>query len=233
MKVLFITPPFHAGVVEVAGRWVPLYFVCLAGAVRKGGHEPYIYDAMTKDTGFEEIEKKIREISPDVVATTAITCTSPDAIEVMELAKKINPEITTVCGGIHASFMYEEMFGLTGSIDYIIVGEGETTIVELLNALSNGKGTAAVKGLAYKEGDMVVRTDKRPYIEDLDTVGMAWDCLDWEDYTYFILPGSRLGAIDTSRGCSQKCTFCSQQKFWEGTWRARTPEGIIRELTGS
>jgi anaerobic magnesium-protoporphyrin IX monomethyl ester cyclase len=230
MKVLFITPPFHVGVVEVAGRWVPLYFVHLAGAVRAAGHEAYIYDAMTKFVGFPEIEQRITELKPDVVCTTAITCTSPDAIRVMELAKRIDPGIKTICGGVHASFMYEEMFSLSNAIDYIVTGEGERTIVELLSAVSNGGDVSGVLGVAYRSGDSIVWTGKRPYIEDLDNMPMAWDALDWEDYTYFVLPGSRLGAIATSRGCDKDCTFCSQQKFWEGTWRARSPEDLVRDI---
>jgi anaerobic magnesium-protoporphyrin IX monomethyl ester cyclase len=230
MRVLFITPPFHAGVVEVAGRWIPLYFVYLAGALRAGGHEPYIYDAMTKDVGYPEIEARIRELKPDIVATTAITCTSPDAIKVMELAKRVDPSMKTLCGGIHATFMYEEMFSLTDALDYVVVGEGEETIVDLVNAIGGSSDLAEVKGIAYEQNGKIIKTAKRPYIEDLDGMPMAWDLLDWEDYVYFILPGSRLGAIATSRGCDKDCTFCSQQKFWEGTWRARSPEDLIREL---
>lgn len=230
MRFLFITPPFHAGVVEVAGRWVPLYFVYLAGALRAAGHEALIYDAMTKDVGYGEIEQKIRETRPDVVATTAITCTSPDAIKVMELAKAIDPKITTMCGGVHASFMYEEMFGLSSAIDFIVIGEGEQTIVELADAISGGKDLAGVKGIAYKKDGAIVRTAPRPFMENLDRLPTAWDALDWEDYKYFIIPGSRLGAIATSRGCDKDCTFCSQRKFWEGKWRARSPQDLIREV---
>jgi anaerobic magnesium-protoporphyrin IX monomethyl ester cyclase len=234
MKILFITPPYHAGVVEVAGRWVPLYFVHLAGALRAAGHEALIYDAMTKFVGYPEIEARIRDVKPDVVATTAITCTSPDAIAVLELAKRIDPRIVTVAGGIHSSFMYEEMFGLSPALDYVVIGEGEETLVELADALAAGGDVAKVRGIAFRAGGAggaVVRTERRAFLHDLNGRPMAWDALDWEDYTYFIHPGSRLGAIATSRGCDKDCTFCSQQKFWEQTWRARTPEDLLRELT--
>jgi anaerobic magnesium-protoporphyrin IX monomethyl ester cyclase len=231
VRVLFITPPYHAGVVEVAGSWVPLYFVTLAGSLRAAGHDVHIYDAMTKNVGFPEIEGKIRELRPHMVATSAITCTSPDAIRLMELAKEIDPGIITVCGGVHASFMYEEMFSLTDAIDYVVVGEGERTLVELAGSLENGGERSGIPGIAFTEGGRTVFTGERPFMTDLDNMPMAWDALDWEDYTYFIIPGSRLGAIATSLGCTKDCTFCSQQKYWKQSWRARSPEDLLRQLT--
>ena len=231
MKILFITPPYHAGVVEVAGRWVPLYFVYLAGAARAAGHEPVIYDAMTKFVGYPEIEAEIRRVQPDIVATSALTCTSPDAILVMEAAKAIDPNIKTICGGVHASFMYDEMFSLSQALDYIVVGEGENTLVELLDHLAGkGKPLAEIPGIAHRQGGTVTFTGTREFLTDLNNRARAWDLLDWEDYTYFILPGSRLAAVDTSRGCDKDCSFCSQQKFWKQKWRARTPEDIVAEL---
>ncbi|MBI5142493.1 MAG: radical SAM protein [Nitrospirae bacterium] len=229
-KLLFITPPYHAGVVEVAGKWVPLYLVTIAGSAIAAGHDAAIYDSMTKDVGFDEIAEKIREYKPDYVLCSVITSTCPDAIKVFELAKGIDPAITTIAGGIHASFMYEEMFATTSALDYVVIGEGEVTLVELLDCLSNGGGVSSVKGIAYRDGGGIAKTGKRGFIHDLDSLPFAWDLLDWRDYTYFILPGSRLGAIDTSRGCDKDCTFCSQQKFWERSWRARSPEAIVAEM---
>ncbi len=229
-KILFITPPFHAGVVEVAGSWVPLYYVYLAGAARAAGYEAEIYDAMTKKVGYEEIGRKIEESRPDYVAVSVITCTCPDAIRVVELAKEIDPSIKTILGGIHATFMFEEMFSRTGAIDFIVRGEGEISLVELLNALDAGTDLSGVKGIVYRDGDRPVATPPRPFMETFDALPMGWDLLDWNDYTYYILPGSRLGAICTSRGCSQECTFCSQQKFWHKTWRGRRPEDLVAEM---
>ncbi len=228
--ILYITPSYHAGVVEVAGKWVPLYLVTLAGATQAAGHPSAIYDAMTKGVGLGGIEARIRDINPDVVAVSMITATVPDAIEVLALAKKIDPDIVTVAGGIHASFMYEDLLRQVPALDIVVIGEGEQTLVELLDALAVGIDLGAVKGLAYRENEQVVRTLPRPYLTDLDNRPMAWDLLDWEDYTYFILPGSRLGAVATSRGCPFGCTFCSQQKFWRRTWRAQSADSVVREV---
>jgi anaerobic magnesium-protoporphyrin IX monomethyl ester cyclase len=229
-KILFITPPYHAGVVEIAGSWVPLYLVYLAGAVRESGFEAEIYDAMTKKVGYEEIHRKIEESRPDYVAVSAITCTVMDSIKVIELAKSINPGIKTIMGGIHPSFMYREMFQLTRGLDYIVRGEGEVTLVELLKTLSQGGDPSKVKGIVYRDKRGLVKTPDRPFLHSLDRLPMAWDLLEWEDYTYYILPGSRLGAICTSRGCEHECTFCSQQKFWNRTWRARSAEDVVKEM---
>lgn len=228
-KILFITPPYHCGVVEVAGHWVPLTFVYLAGAVRDAGFEPIIYDAMTKRHGFKEIEKEIVDINPDYVATTAITSTVLDALEVLKISKKINPEIVTIIGGVHPTFLYEEVLENT-YVDYVVRGEGEETIKELLLCLNNNTSPGDIRGIAYRSGQQVVVTPPRPFIQDLDSFSTAWDLIDWRDYRYFVIPKSRLGSVSTSRGCSHDCTFCSQQKFWHQSWRGRNPENAVREI---
>jgi anaerobic magnesium-protoporphyrin IX monomethyl ester cyclase len=229
-KILFITPPFNAGVVEVAGSWIPLNLVYLAGAATIAGFEAEIYDAMTKKVGYEEIREKIVESNPAFIGISSFTSTAPDAIKVVELAKSINPLIITIMGGVHPSFMYEEMFSLTESIDYIVRGEGEITLPELLNVFTTGGKPEDVEGIAYKENDKVMATPSRPFMDNFDSQPMGWDLLDWEDYTYYILPGSRLSAVCTSRGCEQECTFCSQQKYWNRSWRGRSPEDVVSEM---
>ena len=228
-KVLFITPPYHCGVVEVAGHWIPLTFVYLAGAVREAGFRPVIYDAMTKRHGHKEIMKRIKQEKPRYVASTAITSTVVDALEVLKNAKEINPDIITIIGGVHPNFMYEEVLE-NSYVDYVVRGEGEETLAELLISLEKGRGTKKVKGISFRENGKVVATPPRPFIKDLDSLPAAWDLIEWKDYRYFVIPKSRLGSVSTSRGCSHDCTFCSQQKFWHQSWRGRKPESIVREI---
>jgi len=277
-KILFITPPYHCGVVEAAGHWIPLTFVYLAGAAREAGFDPVIYDAMTLRDGHEDIARRIADESPAIVAVTAITATVIDSIKVIEAARRINPAIITVIGGVHPSFMFKEALA-NPAVDFVVCGEGEVTLRELLLCLDRSgylepvqkparrqsaaatagetnaqndalappqeqsricrrtpggfpdKLLSKVAGIAYRnETGSIIATAPRQAIEDLDTLSTAWDLIDWKQYTMFPMPGSRLGAISTSRGCNHDCTFCSQQKFWQRTWRGRRPANIVGEI---
>ncbi len=230
-KVMLITPPYHSGVVEAAGTWLNLGFVYLAGSLRKAGYDVEIYDAMSYFHGYAEIAKRIEAYKPDVVAATASTATINDCLEVCRLSKQINPEIITVLGNVHPTFMWEEILtGPRGSVDYIVRGEGELTLPELLTCHFAKGALSKVKGIAFRADGGAFATPAREYIPDLDSIEGAWDLVDWGIYTYRPTPGSVLAIVNSSRGCNQHCSFCSQQLFWSRTWRAKSPEKFVAEL---
>jgi anaerobic magnesium-protoporphyrin IX monomethyl ester cyclase len=229
-KILFVTPPYHSGVDEIAGRWIPLGLVYLAAAARQADLEPEIYDAMAKGHAYPEIERHLRESKAEYVASTAITATINDAVTILELAKRVRLGTVTILGGLHPTFMYEELLAGSDGVDYIVIGEGELTLRHLLEVLESGGDPAEVPGLAFRRNGVPVRTGSRPLAESLDDLPTAWDLLDWRDYYSLVIPDSRLGAISTSRGCFHDCTFCSQQKFWDKSWRARAPRMVADEL---
>lgn len=229
-KILLVTPPYHSGIPEIAGRWLPLGLVYLAGAARAAGVEAEIYDAMAKADGYPEIERRIRESAPRYVATGAMTATVGDAVKVLEAAKAIDPETVTILGGVHPSFMYQEILQSSPAVDFIVIGEGEEPLRRLLLALERGGDPSGVPGIAYREGGGIKATPKAPLIEDLDALTPAWDLVEWPLYSYFIIPDSRFAAISTSRGCSHDCAFCSQQQFWQKSWRARDPLKVVEEV---
>ncbi|MBO8169930.1 MAG: cobalamin B12-binding domain-containing protein [Thermoanaerobacteraceae bacterium] len=230
-KVMLITPPFHTGVVETACRCPHLGFVYLAGHLRQAGFDVEIYDAMMKDHDMTQIAAHIERGKPDVVASTAYTASVNSAMEVLKIAKDVSADIITVIGGIHANFCYQELLhNYAGILDFVIRGEGEETFPELLNCLQANGNVEKVKGVAFLKDGRVISTPARPFIKDLDRLIPAWDLLDWEDYSFEVFPGTRLALVNSSRGCLNACSFCSQQKFWQRTYRERSAESFVDEL---
>ena len=230
-KILLITPPYHSGVVESAGVWLNVAFVYLAGSLRAAGYDPVIYDAMSAWHTYDDIGQRIRDEKPDVVGTTAFTAGIVDALKVLKLAKEVDPRITTIIGNSHPTYCYDEILSAPDNpVDYIVMGEGEETVVELMNCLASGGDPVKVRSIAFKQDGNVTVTPPRPFIKDLDSLPMAWDLVDWKLYTYKPMKDSILAIVSTSRGCSQKCSFCSQQLFWKRHWRGRSAENVVAEL---
>lgn len=229
-RVLLITPPYHSGVVESAGVWMPLHYVYLAGHARAAGAEVRIYDAMSLDHSHDQIAREIEDFRPDLVGVTAITAMEPDARVVCATAKRLNPHTLTVLGNVHPTFCWREILEQDPNVDAIVRGEGEATFGELVVALAAGEGLAGVAGLACREDGVAVSHPPRPFFPDLDRLTPAWDLVDWPRYFYRPRPAGRLAIVNSSRGCRQRCTFCSQQKFWERSWRGRSPEAFVAEV---
>jgi len=236
-RILFVTPPYNCWGVQTIGNWPPLQLAYLAGAARKADHEARLFDAMNKSLGYDEIRAQVEAFKPDFVmsmdylpVTGAIsTATVPAALKALATAKSVDPAIVTLIGGPHPTFMYDEMLrDPANSADFIIRGESEETLVELMATLPGDP--ADVKGIAYLKDGEVVANPMRPHIADLDELEVAWDVLDWSDYHYNIEPWGRMASILTSRGCMMGCAFCSQRLFWRGDWRARKPEPVVAEI---
>jgi anaerobic magnesium-protoporphyrin IX monomethyl ester cyclase len=174
----------------------------------------------------------LRRLQPRYVATYAITATIDTCLELGRIVKQELPEATYILGGVHPTFMWQELLEAPDSpVDIIVRGEGEKTVDELFRALGDGGGLAGVNGLAYRdENGRAVATAPREFLPDLEAYPAAFDIVDWPIYKYFVIPGGRLGAVSTSRGCNFTCTFCSQQKFWDRSWRARSPEAVVEEI---
>lgn len=230
-RVALITPPYHSGVVESAGTWLNVGFVYIAGSLRAAGYEVDYYDAMSLWHKWPDIKKRIEAFKPDVIATTAFTASIVEALKLCNLAKSVNPAIVTVLGNMHAAFCYNELLPEEHDVlDFIVRGEGEVTLVELLNCLNAAEDPGKVAGLAFWRDDNVVVTPKSPYIHDLDSLPTAWDLVEWPIYTYRAKNNARLAIISTSRGCKSQCSFCSQQLFWAQSWRARSAENVVSEI---
>jgi anaerobic magnesium-protoporphyrin IX monomethyl ester cyclase len=229
-RVLLVTAPYHSGVVESAGSWLPLGLLYVGGALQRAGYGVALYDAMTKFHTLDQVRETLRREQPDAVFVTCITATALDGMEVCRVAKEEKPGTLTVLGNTHPSFMYEEILREHPEVDVIVCGEGEETGVELIDAWTAGADLHQVRGVAFREGGRVVATARRPFIRDLDVLEPAWNLVPWKEYSYRVKPGSTLAIVSSSRGCKQHCSFCSQRLFWKESWRAVSPERFVDQL---
>ena len=228
--IILMTPPYHTGIIEITGKWPPLNLVYLAGHLRKVGHRVEIYDAMSKNHTLDEVCRKLEEKRPDVVMIGAFTASVNAALDVLALAKRVDSGVITVLGGVHPTCCFAEIINdHGGTVDYIVRGEGEITSVQLMDALETGADLSDIPGLAYVVEGRLVTTGERELVEDLDTLVAAWDLLDWPEYHYRITE-RRLAVIGSSRGCTHKCSFCSQHVFWQGRYRERSAEAMVAEI---
>ncbi|NEX13785.1 MAG: magnesium-protoporphyrin IX monomethyl ester anaerobic oxidative cyclase [Prosthecochloris sp.] len=233
MKILMVQPNYHSGGAEIAGNWTPSWVAYIGGALKKAGYSQIRFvDAMADDLPDETLEAIIRENKPDVVMATNITPSIFKAQDIMKIAKKVDPKIRTIMGGIHSTFMYPQVLSEAPETDYVIRGEGEEIAVNLIKSIDAGtdkQDRENITGIAYinDEGE-VHATTAHPVIEDLDDLTPDWSLYDWDKYIYTPL-NCRLAVPNFARGCPFTCTFCSQWQFWR-RYRARSPKHFVDEI---
>ena len=232
MRILLLHPNYHSGGAEIAGHWPPAWVAYLAGYLKAGGYQDVQFvDAMTRNLSDEEVRLRIEEIRPDIVGCTAITPSIYKAQALLKVAKEVNPEIVTVLGGIHGTFMYPQVLKEAPWIDAVVRGEGEQVLLNLVAAVESGdwmERRAGVKGIAYAVDGKVIATPAEPPIADLDRINPDWGILEWDRYMYIPL-NRRVAIPNFARGCPFTCTFCSQWKFWRD-YRIRDPKKVVDEI---
>lgn len=197
---------------------IPTNLLYLYSALREAGIDCAISDGNM--IGQKGIKADIDNLKPTLVGVSALSPVRFAALEILEYAH--SKGITTVMGGHHGHWMYEQVLSYP-FVDSVSFGEGERTIVDLAT-----KDLEDVSGIAYRSGPTITVTEKREYVANLDDIPFpAWDIADFDAYRY-----TKRGIgprVFYSRGCLAACKFCNCTKFWRG-YRHRSPENFCAEL---
>ncbi len=186
--------------------------------------------------GFDRIEAIIRDYAPDMVGVNSqFTLQRHNAHQIYAAARRVDKGIVTVGGGAHPTVMPELVLA-DKNVDFAVLGEGEATIIDLINYLGGRGDIGNMDGLAYRDNGDIRIIPRTRFITDLDALPFpARHLLDMEKY--FGLKSShgtrrkrRFSPIVTSRGCPAKCTFCSAYRVWGRRFRYRSPENVIAEM---
>jgi anaerobic magnesium-protoporphyrin IX monomethyl ester cyclase len=205
----------------------------LAAVAEAEGHDVRILDC-ARGLGWDAIGQEGRGFMPDVVGMTATTPTFANAVKAARLLRDILPRAAFVVGGPHPTAMPEHA-ACAEAFDFLVLGEGEITFIELLRHLE-GKGPTRpddIAGLAFSRNGDVVITAPRPRIENLDRIPFPARHLLPPLKEYRPTPASYrklpLAHVMTSRGCPSRCNFCDRAIFGE-KYRARSAENVLAEV---
>lgn len=238
MKVLFIEPPKDYWF--VMGEYLPPpYGILQLAAYLEGkveGVEVEVLDCQAMSLDWKGLEKRIESFHPDLVASSGFaTCNVYVTARTLELAKKLKPDVVTVTGGQHFTALAQECLGAYPEIDVIVRGEGEETLVELVRAVSEKAGFSGIQGVSFRHGEKILHNPPRPLIENLDDLpfpGYRFVEEYADRYHFTMMAGSKAkyGMVEASRGCPNRCTFCSQWKHWQGAWRHKSVKRVVEEM---
>lgn len=255
LKVLLISPP-HDRLREMEDNFFPPGLGYIAAVLRDKGHYVRIYNAdMGPETSkfrlitaknrlklfktflenlnnpdfyvWREIEKVVKDFSPDVVGITMLSDVYASALKTADICKKVNKNVLIVAGGPHVTIMPEKVIK-EPSIDFTISGEGEFAFAKLLDMISKGiNDFSSLTGLSYKKGDNVFVSRSPAVIENINVLPLpARDLVLFPD----IYKPNAMNFILASRGCPYRCTYCASAKIWGNRYKFRSVESIISEI---
>lgn len=217
MKILLLQPKLRK---YIQPKLPPLGLLSIAACLEQAGHQVRIIDLNVSAREFNENLLKDEEI-------VGVTATTPLIKEAWRLLKVIkNNNLPVIFGGPHPSALPEE--SLRQGVDIVVRGEGEHTIVELLNQWPN---IEEISGISYLKNDKIVNSSPRTLIQNLDQLPFpAYHLL--EDINKYTAPQPvitkpvRTLTMVTSRGCPFGCTYCFKGIFGR-SWRAHSPEYVV------
>jgi radical SAM superfamily enzyme YgiQ (UPF0313 family) len=254
-KIALLRPPIVQLSTNLSsyGAILPIGLSYVAAVLRQAGHEVTAIDApgeapnafRTKASPVgplsfqgltpEELVARIPASTEVIGITHMFLHEWPTVREIAELAKKRFPGITVVLGGENATAFWRRIFTETTAVDYCVLGEGENTVLMLLENLAAGRRDAEMPGIANYRSGLAQNAHLSPRVAQLAEIPRpAWDLFPVENYlsmtdTHGVDRGRSMPILAT-RGCPFDCTFCSSPQMWTRKYVARDPADVVAEI---
>lgn len=252
--VTLIRPP------TVVARWAhttptcpPIGLAYLAASLRCAGHKVEVIDAVGEEI-FQmlpvddkrflahgmSLDQIVRRIHPDT-SFIGISCMFshewPQTRAVINGLRESFPGVPIIAGGEHITAVPEFSLNDCPALDYCVVGEGEESMTDLTNALTNSQAVSLVPGIVFRRDGSVHRTPNRERIRHVDEIPPpAWELVPLRNYLDngfgFGVNRGRSMPVLATRGCPYQCTFCSSPFMWTTRWITRNPVALLEEMKG-
>jgi anaerobic magnesium-protoporphyrin IX monomethyl ester cyclase len=175
------------------------------------------------------VERLVRELDPEIVGLSIMTFQRGTAKKIVSLVRSLKPSVTIVVGGYDPSLASDVYEHVSWDVDVIVRGEGDLTFRELVRALEQGRPLSGVAGLSYRDGDRMVRNPDRTVstLSGEDVNLPRRDARVLKGYTFI---GRPIDVVETSRGCTYDCSFCSIIEMRGRNFHTWTIERVLADI---
>ena len=235
VKVVLLHPPLR-NVVRAAtpdyvdenrGHMPPMGLLYIQAAIEKSRHESVFLDGDLEGWNHEETARKALTYSPDLIGLQAMSFTMPDVCLVARAIKQLDNSVSIVVGGPHPTIYPVETATLE-CIDFAFVGEGESRIVQFLDAFDDADACSKIAGIACGLDQGISYSPSHRYVSDLDSLAFpARKSSRYKGYSSVLGTHKTATVMITSRGCPFDCIFCNRMGR---KWRYHSPRYVLDEI---
>lgn len=187
-----------------------------------------IFDAMVTPLDHKEFGRWVKEADAIGITCSASTL-ALNAEMTLRVIRRLRPDVPVFLGGHHPTYYEQEWLGRGATA--VVRGEGEHTFAELLARVEAKKDLSGVKGISYLSGGRVLREPDRELVQDLDTLPFPrWDLMDMARYGQFTRRAGLTGSVESSRGCTNSCSFCLASRMWSNKQRYQSIPRVLSDL---
>lgn len=213
--------------------WQPLGTLYVASSLLQAGHEVSFLNGAFMS--HEEILEKVKRLRPQWAGIYSTSFGWPKACQTALDIKRLSRDIFVCAGGPYPIAMQEECLSECRGFDAAVTGEGEITVVELLERKKRGASLEGLEGVVFRDGETLVKNPPRKLISELDALPFPSRQLLGDANLYLPPPAmyrrKPVAVLLTSRGCDRKCIFCFQMdKERRSGIRYRSVENVLLEI---
>lgn len=212
--------------------FIPSYQRKKIGYLTGKGFNNYIKNLNNTSTPiWEEIKNVILDYKPNVIGLSVKSTSYISALNVSSIAKGIDKNIKIIFGGPYPTMAKKNILK-NSLIDIAVIGEGELTIVELLNSIEQNQPFNLIKGVIFRSNENIIKTPQREFIENLSMLPFPHEIAKKVLHDYEKYPSVSFKNIFASRGCPYGCNFCASKEIWTRKVRYRSVENVVSEIEG-
>jgi radical SAM superfamily enzyme YgiQ (UPF0313 family) len=206
----------------------PLGLAYMAAVLEQNNFEVQIFDCPVNGMNHEKLKAELESYQPTMVGVGSMTPVVESALKSAHVAKEVCPDAKVVMGGPHATFAGKQILTDEKDVDIVVRGEGEETLLELVEQSPELKKLSEIKGITFRKDNQIIETQNRPFIENLDALPLpAYKLIPIKKYK---ITGMKLLPVISSRGCPFQCSFCVASQMFGAKFRARSAKNVLDEL---